>query len=134
MKRKFPGVNKDFFKGYKELHEEDFFSVKHEDPTQLHLIDRINLHYKIGTHFMLPFADAEIPLRDAVGVAETFAEAIQCAIDIYNYEKREQEKERKKTAAVAVEKEGRDSREGGRERAKERERERERERESARKK
>ena len=97
MKRKFPGVNKDFFKGYKELHEEDFFSVKHEDVTQLHLIDRINLHYKIGTHFMLPFADAEIPLRDAVGVAETFDQAIQCAIDIYNYEKQEQEKEELQT-------------------------------------
>ena len=97
MKRKFPGVNKDFFKGYKELHEEDFFSVQHEDVTQLHLIDRINLHYKIGTHFMMPFNDAEIVLRDAVGVAETFDQAIQCAIDIYNYEKREQEKEELQT-------------------------------------
>ena len=97
MKRKFPGVNKDFFKGYKELHEEDFFSVQHEDVTQLHLIDRINLHYKIGTHFMMPFTDEEITLRDAVGVAETFADAIQCAIDIYNFEKREQEKEELQT-------------------------------------
>ena len=97
MKRKFPGVNKDFFKGYKELHEEDFFSVQHEDVTQLHLIDRINLHYKIGTHFMMPFNDAEIVLRDAVGVAETFDDAIQCAIDIYNFEKREQEKEELQT-------------------------------------
>ena len=97
MKRKFPGVNKDFFKGYKELHEEDFFSVQHEDVTQLHLIDRINLHYKIGTHFMMPFTDEEITLRDAVGVAETFDDAIQCAIDIYNFEKREQEKEELQT-------------------------------------
>ena len=97
MKRKFPGVNKDFFKGYKELHEEDFFSVQHEDVTKLHLIDRINLHYKIGTHFMMPFTDEEITLRDAVGVAETFAEAIQCAIDIYNFEKKEQEKEELQT-------------------------------------
>ena len=97
MKRKFPGVNKDFFKGYKELHEEDFFSVQHEDVTKLHLIDRINLHYKIGTHFMMPFTDEEITLRDAVGVAETFADAIQCAIDIYNFEKREQEKEELQT-------------------------------------
>ena len=97
MKRKFPGVNKDFFKGYKELHEEDFFSVQHEDVTKLHLIDRINLHYKIGTHFMMPFTDEEITLRDAVGVAETFDDAIQCAIDIYNFEKREQEKEELQT-------------------------------------
>ena len=97
MKRKFPGVNKDFFKGYKELHEEDFFSVQHEDVTKLHLIDRINLHYKIGTHFMMPFTDEEITLRDAVGVAETFDDAIQCAIDIYNFEKKEQEKEELQT-------------------------------------
>ena len=97
MKRKFPGVNKDFFKGYKELHEDDFFSVQNEDVTQLHLIDRINLHYKIGTHFMMPFTDAEIVLRDAVGRAETFEDAIKCAQDIYEYEKREQEKEELQT-------------------------------------
>ena len=72
-------------------------SVQHEDVTQLHLIDRINLHYKIGTHFMMPFTDEEITLRDAVGVAETFDDAIQCAIDIYNFEKREQEKEELQT-------------------------------------
>ena len=93
MKRKFPGVNKDFFKGYKELHEDDFFGLGHEDITQLHLIDRVNLHYKIGNHFMMPFDDAEIPLRDAVGLAETFDEAIQCALDIYNFEKRQQDSE-----------------------------------------
>ena len=93
MKRKFPGVNKDFFKGYKELHEDDFFGLGSEDLSQLHLIDRVNLHYKIGNHMMMPFDDAEIPLRDAVGLAETFDEAIQCALDIYNHEKREQEKE-----------------------------------------
>ena len=93
MKRKFPGVNKDFYKGYEELHEDDFFSVKDEDPNQLHLIDRVNLHYKIGAHFILPFTDAEIPLRDAVGRAESFDDAIQCAIAIYEHEKREQEKE-----------------------------------------
>ena len=93
MKRKFPGVNKDFYKGYQELNEDDFFGISNEDVSQLHLIDRINLYYKIGSFAMLPFNDAEIVLRDATGRAETFEDAIQCAKDIYLYEKRKQDAE-----------------------------------------
>ena len=93
MKRKFPGVNKDFYKGYQELNEDDFFGIADEDVSQLHLIDRINLYYKIGSFAMLPFNDAEIVLRDATGRAETFEDAIQCAKDIYLYEKRKQDAE-----------------------------------------
>ena len=52
MKRKFPGLAKDFFKGYEELHEDDFFSVKETELDKLLLIDRINpVSY---THLTLP--------------------------------------------------------------------------------
>ena len=48
MKRKFPGLRKSFAGGYKELNDMDFFSILDEDLSTFSLIDRINLHFKIG--------------------------------------------------------------------------------------
>ena len=80
MKRKFPGLSKDFFEGYKQLDEDDFFDVENSDISKLLLIDRINLYFKIGAHRLFPFDDAEVVLRDAVGAAETFEEALSLSL------------------------------------------------------
>jgi len=93
MKRKYPGLSKDFYIGYQELNEQDFFSIADEKLENLPLIDRINLHYKIGAFAMMPFNDSETPLRDAVGAAETFEEAVAAAVAIYEYMKAEKEKQ-----------------------------------------
>ena len=82
MKRKYPGLSKDFFRGYEELDQDDFFSIKDEDLDLLPLVDRINLHFKIGAYSMMPFTSSETPLRDAVGAAETFEEAVAAAVAI----------------------------------------------------
>ena len=95
MKRKYPGLSKDFHGGYSELHEDDFFSVEDTDLNELTLIDRINLHFKIGAYAMMPFSPAETPLRDAVGRSETFQEAIDAAEAIYKFMKAQQAEEEK---------------------------------------
>ena len=51
MKRKFGGLPKTFFKGYQELSDEDFFDLENEDIAKMNLVDRVNLHFKIG-HFV----------------------------------------------------------------------------------
>ena len=48
MKRKYPGLKKSFAGGYKELNDRDFFDTHGEDLGSYSLIDRINLHFKIG--------------------------------------------------------------------------------------
>jgi hypothetical protein len=93
MKRKYPGLAKDFYVGYQELNEEDFFSINEEDVEKLPLIDRINLHYKIGAFSMMPFSASETPLCAAVGAAETFDEAVDAALAIYKYMKEEKQKQ-----------------------------------------
>ena len=103
MKRKFPGLAKDFFEGYKRLNEDDFFSVAEISLSDLNLIDRINLYYKIGSYHMIPFNDAETVLRDAVGATETFEEAMDAAEAIYNYEKQKKEEEKLETPAGNIE-------------------------------
>tara|TARA_A100001035_G_scaffold3122_1_gene2331 strand:- start:1393 stop:3669 length:2277 start_codon:yes stop_codon:yes gene_type:complete len=93
IKRKFPGLSKDFHTGYSELNDEDFFCIEDENVELLPLIDRINLHFKIGSYALMPFSSAETPLRDAVGNAETFQEAIDAAKAIYEYAKAEEDRQ-----------------------------------------
>ena len=100
MKRKFPGLAKDFFEGYKRLNEDDFFSVGSISLGDLNLIDRVNLYYKIGSYHMIPFNDAETLLRDAVGDTETFEEAMSAAEAIFNYEKAKKEEEKLEAPAT----------------------------------
>ena len=94
MKRKFPGLAKDFFKGYSQLNDQDFFDLQDTEIAKLNLIDRINLHYKVGSYQLIPFNDAEIGLRDAVGGTETFEEAVAIAEAIYEYERAKKEEEK----------------------------------------
>ena len=94
IKRKFAGIVKDFHKGYEQLNDRDFFEIKDIEMDELKLIDRINLHYKIGSYHMIPFNDAETALRDAVGTIETFEDSIECAKNIFDYMKAEYEAEK----------------------------------------
>ena len=99
MKRKFPGLSKDFYGGYQELNDQDFFCISDEKLELLPLIDRVNLHYKIGAYAMMPFDASEIPLRDAVGDAETFDEAIAAADAIYSFTKQQREQQKQDVPA-----------------------------------
>ena len=85
MKRKFPGLNKSFAKGYKELHDMDFFSVQGDDLSTYSLIDRINLHFKIGASALIPFSIEEKLFVARTDLAETFEEVLQIAQDVYAF-------------------------------------------------
>ncbi len=43
MKRRFPGLTKSFFKGYSEIHNDDFFALEGQDVNDMNLADRANL-------------------------------------------------------------------------------------------
>lgn len=95
MKRRYAGLNKSFFAGYKELHEEDFFQIKDDDLSTYNLADRANLYFKIGNFLNLEFTDEEWEIINLIGDAETFDEAIEAAVKLYEYCKHEMEKETK---------------------------------------
>ena len=67
MKRKYLGLAKTFFNGYKELHEDDFFELDGEDITSFNLADRANLHFKVGHFLDLAFLPAEKEIIDMIG-------------------------------------------------------------------
>jgi ASC-1-like (ASCH) protein len=99
MKRKFPGLARNFYAGYQELHDEDFFAIGDRSLNSYTLIDRINLYFKIGIHAneMFGFEKEETPLVDMVANAETFEEVVEAARAILKYTK---EKEMEKVAEI----------------------------------
>ena len=89
MKRKYPGLRKSFAGGYQELNDRDFFSVANEDIDSFSLIDRINLHFKIGASALIPFSIEEQVFVARTDLAETFEEVLQIAVDVHEFSKQE---------------------------------------------
>ena len=111
MKRKYPGLRKSFAGGYKELNDQDFFGIEGEDFNTFSLIDRINLHFKIGASAMLPFSIEEQVFVARTDVAETFEEVCKIAVDVYEFSKQENVEEQPPADAQQGESESNDDEE-----------------------
>ena len=90
MKQRYPGLAKSFYKGYKELSDDDFFGIGDQDLKKMNLADRINLYFKIGKFVDIPFDTYEesVLVQRVVNV-ETFEDVCELARDIYKYCKSE---------------------------------------------
>jgi hypothetical protein len=95
MKRRYAGLAKTFYNGYKELHEQDFFSIKDDDLSTYNLADRVNLYFKVGNFLSLEFTKREQEIVDMIGKAETFNETLDAAKVLYDYCKQKQEEQTK---------------------------------------
>ena len=79
MKRKYLGIAKSFYRGYNEMHQDDFFELDGEDIDNFNLADRANLYFKIGSFLPISFSDAEKEIITLIKNAETFTETIAAA-------------------------------------------------------
>ena len=93
MKRKYAGLAKTFFNGYKELHEDDFFSIADEDVSTMNLADRANLYFKVGNFIPLDFNVEEKEIIDLIASSETFSDTFVAAEKLYNYCKKEKQEQ-----------------------------------------
>ena len=93
MKRKYLGLAKTFFNGYKELQEKDFFELDGEDISTFNLADRANLYFKVGHFLDLAFLPAEKEIIDMIGRCETFDDTKKAAFVLYQYCLEQQKKE-----------------------------------------
>ena len=91
MKRKYMGIAKSFYRGYNELHDQDFFELDGEDITQFNLADRANLYFKVGSFLPLAFSPTEKPIIDLINDCETFTDTLSAAEALYNFCKQEKE-------------------------------------------
>jgi len=96
MKRKYLGLAKTFFNGYRELNEEDFFQLEDEKIDEMNLADRANLWFKVGNYINVPIERGEeMEIINLIADAETFDEALIAAEALYKYCKKEKEQEQK---------------------------------------
>ena len=95
MKRKYAGLPKTFYRGYKELHDEDFFCLANEDINKMNLADRANLYFKIGGFLGIQFTKEEKDIIDLIANAETFNDAQEAARALYEYCKEEMQQKQK---------------------------------------
>jgi len=96
MKRRYAGLAKTFYNGYKELSDEDFFQLGDDDITTYNLADKVNLYYKIGNFVEIPFDDFdEMPIVRMIGECETFSDVLIAAEVLYKFCKKKQQEETK---------------------------------------
>ena len=96
VKRRYMGLSKTFYGAYKELQEQDFFSLENEDVSTMNLADRVNLYFKVGNFVDLEFNEPEQEIVNEIANIETFEDTIVAAKKLYEYCNQEQEKEESK--------------------------------------
>jgi hypothetical protein len=97
MKRKYAGLSKTFYNGYKELNEEDFFSISDESVADFNLADRANLYFKIGNFLDFTFTDEERAIILMIQDCETFDDVLDTAEVLYKYCKKKVEQPEKQS-------------------------------------
>lgn len=85
IQSKFPGLRVDFTKGYDELNNQDFFAIRDSDLSKLALIDRINLHFKLGARALVPFTEEEMVYVSAIDECDTWQKVLLAAQMLTEY-------------------------------------------------
>lgn len=89
IKNRYPGLKPSFIRGYKELFDNDFFGVSKKKLSSLLLVDRINLHFKIGSYLNVPFSEEEMYYVKKVADAQTWQDVVNIAKEIYSFDEQE---------------------------------------------
>ena len=82
IQAKFPGLSRNFYDGYSELMDKNFFGLNGRDVNDINFIDRINIHFKIGTRAGVEFTDEEQVFVDRIAKLRHFDESIVVADDL----------------------------------------------------
>ena len=102
IQSKFPGLKKDFAYGYTELNDKDFFDIADKDYSKLNLIDRINLHFKLGHRALMPFTAEEMVYVNLVDDAKSFDDVCFAAKMIAQHVNAKREEEQQQSQVVAA--------------------------------
>ena len=88
IKAQFPGLRRDFASAYTSLHDRDLFEVKGKDLTDLPLIDRLNLEFKLGLFGLIsvPFSTGEQQYVTRMAETKTFEEVVALAHELFDIE------------------------------------------------
>jgi len=93
IKSRYPGLRSCFYKAYKDLADKDFFGIAEREISTLNLIDRINLHFKIGPFLAVPFSIEEQFYVKQIENLLSWDDVVRIATELYNRRKQELEEE-----------------------------------------
>ena len=94
MKDRYPGLRKPMAIAYRQFTERDFFGIKGQDVNEFMLIDRINLHFKLGAIAGIKFNADEMLYVNEVEKADSFEQVKDITERLYDFCKAELEQKR----------------------------------------
>ena len=94
IKDRYPGLRKPMAIAYRQFTERDFFGIKGQDVNELMLIDRINLHFKLGAIAGIKFNAEEMVYVNEVETADSFAQVKDITERLYAFCKAELDQKR----------------------------------------
>ena len=83
IKAKYPGLRRSFYKGYKELNNDNFFGLDGKDISKLNLIDKLNIHFKVGHFSRVDFTDEEKAIVKRCEDLKTFEQVMALAKELF---------------------------------------------------
>jgi len=94
IKAKYPGLKRDFSAGYKQLYDMEIFPIAEMGGvSNMGILDRLNLHFKLGILGILdiPFHnDEERSFVDRLANTQSWEDVIEVSRDLYQYALEEQ--------------------------------------------
>ena len=87
MKAKFPGGRSDYQESAGYLVEQDFFEMAGKDLHSYSFIDRLNIHFKVGSVVDVPFADDERPFLLRMETTTSFDDVVELSREILQFAK-----------------------------------------------
>ena len=85
IQSKFPGLKKSFYNGYGDLMTSGFFDLDGKDVNEANFIDRINIHFKIGTRAGVEFSDEEMTFVNRIANQRNFDETLKISEELFDY-------------------------------------------------
>ena len=94
MKDKYPGLRRNFFVAYQELHAQDVFGIGRRTPQTFPLIDRLNMYFKIGAYLHLTWTPDEQVFVDRLESTQTFDDVLSVTRDLLAFAKAQEQQMR----------------------------------------
>lgn len=88
MKRRYPGMKRTFYNGYKFLYNKGFFDLNDQDINEMSFPDRVNLYFKIGSVEgvdRIDFTPEEKEIVDEIESVESFEDTLKAAERLYQH-------------------------------------------------
>ena len=85
IQSKFPGLKKSFYNGYGDLMTSGFFDLDGKDVNEANFVDRINIHFKIGTRAGVEFSDEEMTFVNRIANQRNFDETLKISEELFDY-------------------------------------------------